>query len=168
MNCEKCKNKKATLFFADEGGGRHALCAVCGAKRDKSIPIGESNLQEKEPEYFIPPKTLSSFCQEASSLPLISYSDTVCRGCATHLTEVSEKGEMFCPECYLSFKDHIFPPQILSKESPQIKMPYILAESANKQKLLTELKLQLKNAVECESFELAATLRDKIKMIENK
>ena len=168
MNCEKCKNKKATLFYSDENGGRHALCTVCGAKRDKSIPIGESNLSDKEPERFIPPQTLTSIYEESSSLTLTSYSDSVCRGCASHLAEVSEKGEMFCPECYSSFKDNVFPPQILSKESPQIKMPYLLAENANKRKLLAELKLQLKNAVERENFELAATLRDKIKMIENK
>ena len=37
MNCEKCKQRKATLFFSDEGGRRHALCAACGALLGKCI-----------------------------------------------------------------------------------------------------------------------------------
>ena len=47
MNCEKCKNKKATVFFADDGGSRHALCASCGAIQGK---LGQITSNEKSNE----------------------------------------------------------------------------------------------------------------------
>ena len=168
MNCEKCKNKKATLFYADENGGRHALCVTCGAKKDKSIPIADAVELNEQEDSYIPSPSLLSLSPSQLSMPLVISSDTVCRGCGSTLTAACELGELFCPECYSSFGDNIFPTSILDEGSPNVKMPYLLAERSNRKKLLAELKLQLKSAIEFEDFELAAKLRDKIRMLENK
>ena len=168
MNCEKCKNKKATLFYADENGGRHALCVSCGAKKDKSIPLTDASDTSAVKEEFIPTPTLSDIAVSPLPLSVDDDAGARCRGCASTLSEVRDAGELFCPECYSSFMDELFPVCILEEGSPWIKMPHRLTERANKKKLLSELKLQLRTAIEFEDFELAATLRDKIRSIESK
>ena len=168
MNCEKCKNRKATLFYADENGGRHALCVSCGAKKDKSIPLSEISEQNAVQAEFIPTPTMTDLATAPLPLPVDPDSDLRCRGCAATLSEARDAGELFCPECYASFMDELFPVCVLEEGSPWIKMPHRLTERANKKKLLSELKLQLRSAIEFEDFELAATLRDKIRSIENK
>lgn len=168
MNCEKCKNKKATLFYADENGGRHALCVTCGAKKDKSIPITDAIDPNSIQKDFIPATTLMNIASPAIKMPVNTVSDTRCKGCAATLTEVRDADVLFCPECYSSFIGELFPKYALEEDSEEIKLPYRIAERANKKKLLSELKLQLKSAIEFEDFELAAKLRDKIRTIENK
>ena len=59
MNCESCKNKQASVFFADESGGRHALCGACAQALGKISPYSPSS-ESGQAKVFIPEPTLSA------------------------------------------------------------------------------------------------------------
>lgn len=167
MNCEKCKNKKATLFYADEDGTKHALCASCGAIKGKLASFSApSEVTEGEPTYIPEPTLL-----DLSPYNLIYAADAredevICKGCGAKLTDLKHLGGMACPECYFAFCDVIFP--TLRTAEGSLKMPHARRERLDKRQAISEAKAELKRAIETESFELAATLRDRIKRLEGK
>ena len=166
MNCEKCKNKRATLFFADEGGRRHALCAICGAALGKSVS-GEQAHEEKN-EIFIPEPTLTCLSKPNCLPPLTANADktAVCRDCGTTLEEAILDGDVGCPECYRCFGNRLFPTMIPTSGRNTARMPSARRARLDRERRLTELRVELRRAVDGECFELAATLRDKIRELE--
>ena len=169
MNCEKCKNKKATVFFADEGGGRHALCASCSAIQSKIASRNElPRDNEEEKEAFMPRLTLASMTDTYYPALIIGDVASSCKGCGMTAELAKSLGRMCCPECYSAFYEALFPAPASDAAAVGIKMPYAIQQRANKEKILAELRIQLRSAVDSENFELAATVRDKIRSIENK
>ena len=171
MNCEKCKNRKATLFYADEGGGRHALCSVCGANQSKlgNFSLSDDPNEDKPPKFIPTPSFLSITARtSAFSIPPTSQSDTVlCKGCGSSRDEVVKNGVLGCPECYDAFVETFFPTLHAATLSDGAKMPSSRRARLDRERALTELKASLKSAISEENFELAAILRDKIKNLEN-
>jgi protein arginine kinase activator len=171
MNCEKCKNRKATLFYADEGGGRHALCSVCGANQSKlgNFSMSESASEDSSPRYIPSPSLLSiSARTSAFSLPPISDKSTeLCKGCGASRDEIIKSGALGCPECYEAFGTTFFPTLPLSPNAGGVKMPSLRRARLEKERNLKELKAELKAAISDESFELAVIIRDKIRNLEN-
>ncbi len=167
MLCEKCKNKKATLFYADEGGVRHSLCTLCASRQGKAEQISTVS-EEAAEERFIPSSSLFSFSihtkrpqlQDRSSLP------DACKRCGTKLSDIMEKGIAGCGECYEIFLPcfTVFAPISLDKGA---RMPNSHRKSIERAQEISKLKSDIKQAVEAENYELAAALRDKIKKLEN-
>lgn len=164
MNCEKCKNKKATLFYADEGGGRHALCAACGAARSATtaLVVKSAEKSEEQPPY-LPDCSLNPLPAPNFPAPSLCKGDetATCPACKTTLATFLEQGEAGCPKCYAVF---------LSAETKEaheefVRMPAARRRRLEREKTLASLKNELRAAVESESFELAATLRDKIRKL---
>ena len=171
MNCEKCKNRKATLFYADEGGGRHALCSVCGANQNKlgSFPISDTKKEELPPQY-IPSPVLLSLTASASTFSFLPVSDqksVSCKGCGTNRDDVIKNGTLGCPDCYEAFFDSLFPALPTSAVSENARMPSTRRARLDRERTLRELKSSLRDAVSAEDFELAVILRDKIRNLEN-
>lgn len=163
MNCEKCKNKKATLFYADDSGVRHALCSSCGAaigrlgrleftaEPSDRRSISESLLIPEEDRHAVAPPTLPS------------SAEIICPHCSTTLSQAAESGIVGCPFCYDTFGD-----SLMIQPSPLCRgarMPLSYRLSEEKRRAVVEYKRQLRAAVEEEKYELAATLRDKIREI---
>jgi protein arginine kinase activator len=166
MNCEKCKNKKATLFYADDDGVKHALCASCGAASGRVASFAAAN--SVGGAIYLPEPTLLTM-QMRGTLQLAEVADEeqiFCKGCGTHLSELKDAEGVVCPECYAVFADSIFPSPLLSSDSTNIKMPRARRERLHKRRAIDEARAELKAAIASESFELAATLRDKIKRLE--
>ena len=168
MICEKCKTKKATLFYADDGGERHALCASCGDSLNK---IGE--LCEKAaplPTKYVPERTLFSFCEShASLIPYIKHKvggEAVCSACGGALEKMIDKGRFSCPTCYKCFEQYLALPYRYEKDANISRMPSSIRADIDKQKALEALKADIRAAVEKENYELAASLRDKVKKLE--
>ncbi len=164
MNCEKCKNKKATLFFADESGRRHALCAACGQALGRAI--GGSPEEKALP--YLPSPTLTHLNRESRLTEILIPPDAhaVCRGCGVSLEDVAKTGEMGCPECYECFGNLLFPALPTKSSLYSARMPSARRKRLERERKLTELRVELRRAVDSECFELAATLRDKIKELE--
>jgi len=174
MNCEKCKNKKATLFYADEDGVKHALCASCGAVQGRlasfSAACATGTAASTGDAVYIPEPTLLTL--RPYSLFFASDLNTnvknSCKGCGSTLSELGAIGHLACPECYSAFATDILPSPCLSEGDDQIKMPRARRERLDKRHAIDKAKAELKIAINAENFELAATLRDKIKKLEGK
>ena len=167
MNCEKCKSRKATLFFSDENGRRRALCTSCGALLGKAVSP-TSLLPEESTRRYIPSPTLSNLI--TSPVPLVSIKESdsgaVCRGCGISAEELISGGEIGCPDCYESFGGRIFPSLPTSSSVYSARMPSARRKRLDRERRLTELRVELRRAIDGECFELAATLRDKIRDLE--
>ena len=173
MNCEKCKNRKATLFYADEQGQRHALCSVCGERQSKLLDLSSRNTErvEEKPEIYQPEPQLSSFWTVGESFSILirkaESRQVVCKGCGTSAEQIHSMGELGCPECYEAFMSLLFPTPSPTIPTMNARMPSARRARLDRQKTLTELRVQLRRAVDGEDFELAATLRDRIRGLEN-
>ena len=171
MNCEKCKIKKATVFYADSSGGRHSLCAVCASELGR---LGQYDPQGKEVQSdapFTPKPLLTSLSSPVLDLEV--YCDTeaahasVCQACATPISSVVSSGKVGCPMCYSEFGGALYPLSHSIDGANGARMPSAYRASVDRTRSIAELKTKLRIAVESESFELAAELRDKIKMLES-
>lgn len=170
MNCEKCKNKKATLFYADEGGVRHALCAACGGSMNKISELCEKN--QSPTAKFIPERTLYSFYERQSAVsPYILRAPddgAICSSCGATLDEIIKQGRFSCSDCYECFEDYLAHPQGSEKDKPISRMPSSRRADIDRLRALESLRAEIKLAIEKENYELAATLRDKAKKLEYK
>lgn len=167
MNCEKCKSRKATLFFSDENGRRRALCTSCGALLGKAVSP-TSLLPEESTSRYIPSPTLSNLITAPLSLVGIKENDSgaVCRGCGISADEIITSGEIGCPDCYECFSGRIFPSLPTRTSVYSARMPSARRKRLDRERRLTELRVELRRAIDGECFELAATLRDKIRDLE--
>ena len=167
MNCEKCKNKKATLFYADEGGGRHALCTSCGAIQGKLSQFSSTEKQEEVVKQVFSPShsLLSLLPNRIGMLPQRRTEDGVtCATCGMEYADMIKQGELGCAECYKSFG--IAVDRTASTPHPEARMPSAYRRHVERQASIAEARAELKAAVACENYELAATLRDKIRQLE--
>jgi protein arginine kinase activator len=169
MNCEVCKSKKATLFYADEGGIRHALCTECGESINK---LGKVEKAKDQVPKYIPEPSLCSFIERVSDLSAHVKRDTrpraACQSCGCSLEEITESGKFGCPDCYESFDDSIITRYSGVTDFAGGRMPSSHRSDLDRQALLESLRSDLRGAINDENFELAASLRDKIKKLEEK
>ncbi len=171
MNCEKCKNKKATVFYADDTGGRHSLCAACATTLGKVSQYDPTDETKNRSTPFIPQPSLTSLCSHRASLPLYCSANeadisSTCPYCSTSLESIVTKGRAGCPECYTVFCDLLFPPSLTPESARGARMPSSRRSAIDRIRSINELRSRLKIAVETENYELAASLRDEIRKLE--
>lgn len=171
MNCENCKNKQATVFYADESGGRHALCASCAQIMGKISQYDPNEGQKSENKVFVPKITLSSLSSSDLGTPIYLTENenrgrSVCPVCSCTLESAAATGRVGCPECYTVFSDALFPSTLTPETALGARMPSSRRADIDRVRSISELKARIKLAVETENYELAATLRDKIRKLE--
>ena len=167
MNCEKCKNKKATVFYGDDGGGRHALCAACAESIGR---LSESLQMQPAAKGFSPSSALFGSDAEGGGFTLFAGANDTegrcCPVCATALSQVIGGGREGCPECYAAFEDALFAPAALELAGAACRMPQKKRKALDKERSIASLKQRIKLAIAKEDYELAATIRDEIKKLE--
>lgn len=170
MNCEKCKNKKATLFYADEDGTKHALCASCGAIQGRLASFSSPSGASDGDLIYIPDPTLLALSPHSMlfAADLCDDDKRACKGCGSAISDLKSVDRLVCPECYTAFADILFPSPRLADGSDLIKMPLAQRERLDKNRAIEKAKAELRGAISSENFELAATLRDKIKRLEGR
>lgn len=174
MNCEKCKNKKATVFYADDGGGQHALCAPCAQSLGKLTRHSSSNRDDAVSPAFSVTSSLFSLCNQSNNgFPLLctladanAHGDSKCPFCSSTLASIQRSGHAGCPDCYTVFGEALFPRVLDSESALGARMPKRKRSSIERRRSIATLKQRMRSAVESEDFELAATLRDEIKKLE--
>ena len=91
--------------------------------------------------------------------------DIECPLCKTRLSKVLKTGKFGCSECYDAFGGYT--KQILSNIHSTAVHKGKISDAASEQlkakKEIEKLNIELKDAIEKQEFEKAATLRDKIK-----
>ncbi len=170
MLCEKCKIKKATVFYTELDRTRHSLCAGC-ASAIKGEKVGYLGIADSENVGFSPisylyelahNENLMYYCNDDVDSPL------TCRECSISVSDVLKRGYLNCPDCYAAFsmcpQTNCYGDEEYQKASAQ--MPHRYSQKLERKQRLELLRGNLRAAIEREDFELAAELRDEIKRMD--
>lgn len=161
MLCDQCKERDVAVLLTtiEENTVRQLhLCEKCAAERGVETPSA------------MPKHPLGDFLQAVQQQTVILQEDAVrCAFCSTSLREFRASGRLGCAHCYGAFERSLR--ELLRRvhgSSRHEGTPYEPPSPAALQKRtsLLELRDRLRRAVENEQFELAASLRDQIKVLE--
>ena len=163
MRCDSCKERDAVINLTqvehDTKVTLH-LCEQCA--QEKGIETGSAVLKS-------PLGTFLSAMGKGTTLPVPA--DTLqCASCGATLRDFRDSGRLGCAQCYQSFEEHLRDLlRRLHGSSQHVGERYLApgasGEASPKSPLL-DLRDQLRRAVDNEDFELAAELRDRIRVLE--
>jgi len=165
MQCDECKENEAVINFTQIVNNEmttYHLCDKCAEKKG----LGEEEKIKDSP--------LSSFMSEMStettdSVEVGAGDDPECGTCKSKLSDFKKSGRLGCPDCYNAFEDE------LSSLLRKIHGSHIhvgrtpksnTLESTPVEVKVRELKKRLEESVNREEYEMAARLRDEIKVLE--
>ena len=169
MLCDNCKERDAVINLTqvehDSKVTLH-LCETCA--QQKGVETGGSVLKS-------PLGGFITALNKGGTGLLPSPADALrCQSCGATLKDFRESGRLGCAQCYDAFTPHLRDLlRRLHGSSQHVGERYELpGEGGNGEgaddprSQLLELKAQLRRAVEGENFELAAELRDRIRVLE--
>ncbi len=164
MQCESCGQRPAAIHLTqivNDSVTKLHLCEECAS--DKGVQTG-AHLAKS------PLSGLLASMGQGSGGTIPAGADTVrCGSCNATLNDFRETGRLGCPDCYDSFTSHLRDLlRRLHGSSHHVGKAYQRAASRGDETRATLLDLrdQLRAAVENEQFELAAELRDRIRVME--
>ena len=166
MRCDNCHEREAVVNLtqiADDQKIEVHLCEKCAAEKGietaasfGKIPVGS----------FV--AALGKGPEAIAALPGVTQSGA-CPTCGASLTDFRETGRLGCADCYRTFeaplRDLL---RRLHGSSRHLGERYAAPgeEQVEEPPTTERLREQLKLAVETESFELAAELRDRLRALE--
>jgi protein arginine kinase activator len=163
MLCDICNKNPATVHLTeiiDDQMDELHLCEQCAHQKSLQMEqhFGLSDLLGGLAEFEKPAK-------EKETTVTVK-----CANCGLTYADFKKIGRLGCSECYNTFKKYLGP--LLKKVHGSIihfgKSPFKVAKVLDKRGDLQALRYQLQKAIETESFEEAAKIRDKIKELEKK
>jgi len=168
MRCEHCHEREAVIHLTQIQNAQVTtlhLCDACAAEKgvETGAPSGKFALQD-----FL--ATLGKGGTESGA-----GADVACPACGATLKDFRQTGRLGCAECYRSFEAplrdllrrlhgsarHVG--EAYAPESPVAGGEVAAPAEAD---ALVELRDRLRRAIEIEDFELAAELRDRIRVLE--
>jgi len=165
MTCDHCHERPAAIHLTqivNNAVTQVHLCEQCAVEKGVQT------------EASIAKSTLSDFLATmgkgpASQLPAGADGGT-CAFCQATLQDFRDTGRLGCPECYATFEQHLRGLlRRLHGSSQHVGHVYLSQDPIQRSdplRLLSDLREQLRRAVETENFELAAELRDRIRVLE--
>lgn len=167
MQCDHCGERPAAIHLTQIVNNSVTtlhLCEVCAA--EKGVQTGATVAKFPLSDFLA-----SMGKGAAGSLPAVTDEDP-CAFCGATLKDFREAGRLGCPHCYASFEPHLR--DLLrrlhgsSQHVGEVYLaPHAAAEATIPPNGLGELRDQLRRAVEAENFELAAELRDRIRVLDD-
>ena len=164
MLCDTCKERDAVINLTqvehDSKVTLH-LCAECA--QQKGVETGATVLKSPIGDFM---KVLS---KGGTSLLPTPADGVRCADCGSTLKDFRESGRLGCAHCYLAFETHLRDLlRRLHGSSQHVGERFVTpgAADADPRAQLLDLRDQLRRAVESENFELAAELRDRIRVLE--
>ncbi len=164
MSCDQCREREAVIHLTqivNEQVTTLHLCERCAAEKGVESPSG------------VVKTPLGSFLAAmGKNLPetvAAPREGETCGRCGGSLQDFRESGRLGCPECYRSFevplRDLL---RRLHGSTHHVGERYADREGApaDGRVATAELREQLRLAVETENFELAAELRDRLRVLE--
>ena len=165
MHCEECKKNKAVIHFTqivnDETETKH-LCQGCAAKK---------GLQASPPAALPLADFLSGIGGQIFSASAEATA-AACSDCGSTFQDFRRTGKLGCAQCYMVFeremrtllrKIHGSHHHVGISGEPRS----LVAPASSPQARLRELRSRLKDAIDREAYELAATFRDQIALLES-
>ncbi|HEX6669739.1 MAG TPA: UvrB/UvrC motif-containing protein [Gemmatimonadales bacterium] len=164
MSCDQCHEREAVIHLTqivNEQVTTLHLCERCAAEKGVESPGGVA----KTPLGSF----LAAMGQDLSESVPVARTGETCSRCGASLQDFRESGRLGCPECYRSFevplRDLL---RRLHGSTHHMGERYAErdGEAADGKQQTAELREQLRLAVETENFELAAELRDRLRVLE--
>jgi len=168
MLCEHCREREAVIHLTQIQNSQVTtlhLCEPCAAEKgvETGTPPGKFPLHD-----FL--ATLG----KSSTEPAEAGADVPCPACGATLQDFRQTGRLGCAECYRAFDGplrdllrrlhgsavHVGERYALSASGEPVPAPAPAVAG------LSDLKERLRRAIETEDFELAAELRDRIRVLE--
>ena len=165
MLCDNCKEREVEIHLTKVENDTKVTVHLCNqCAQQKGFETGDSIL--KSP--------LGGFIQamgKGGTSVLPSPADGLrCAACGSTLKDFRDSGRLGCAQCYQSFDGHLRDLlRRLHGSSQHVGERYVVpggAGTADPRLQLLDLKDQLRRAVDSENFELAAELRDRIRVLE--
>lgn len=165
MQCEQCGSRPAAIHLTqivDNQVTQLHLCEVCA--EEKGIQTGAS-LAKLPLAGF-----LASVGKGAAAALAPSRDDRRCGFCGATLQDFRDTGRLGCPHCYETFETHLR--DLLrrihgsSQHVGEVYLSPAAPQAVDAARRLSQLREQLRRAIEAENFELAAELRDQIRVLE--
>jgi len=159
FKCDKC-DKPATIHLTEIINGQKIekhLCEECAASEGITIKADVPISQLLE-DFIL---------QTAAGTEL---SELTCEVCGLSFANFRHQGVLGCPHDYDAFESALVPLLQRAHEGATQhigKVPRRAGTDQKKQNSILRLRAELKNAVAAEDYERAASLRDRIKEMEN-
>jgi protein arginine kinase activator len=164
MSCEQCHEREAVIHLTqivNEQVTTLHLCERCAAEKGVESPGA------------LPKTPLGTFLaamgQELPEQAPTPRNGDTCSRCGGSLQDFRESGRLGCPDCYRSFETPLRDLlRRLHGSTHHMGERYADRETAAPagRQQAAELREQLRLAVETENFELAAELRDRLRVLE--
>ncbi|HXY20066.1 MAG TPA: UvrB/UvrC motif-containing protein [Gemmatimonadales bacterium] len=167
MVCDNCGEREAAIHLTqivDNTVTTMHLCEQCAAA--KGVETGASVAKFPLGDF------LASLGKPGSSQAAEGGADAACPACGGTLQDFRQTGRLGCARCYTTFEAHLRDLlRRLHGSSQHVGERYAAtaapAEPATgPARAVGELREQLRRAIESENFELAAELRDRLKVLE--
>ena len=163
MVCDSCKEREAVINLTqvehDTKVTLH-LCEQCA--QQKGVETGGAILKSPLGGF------ITAMGKGAAVLPAAA-DGLRCGECGGTLRDFRETGRLGCAHCYQAFEPHLRDLlRRLHGSSQHVGERYDIPgeRDADPRRRLLDLRDQLRRAVENENFELAAELRDRIRVLE--
>lgn len=165
MECDQCHEREAVIHLTqivnDQVSTLH-LCERCAAEKGVESPGGVT----KTPLGTF----LAAMGKEGGKAPVVLSDFDRCGRCGATLQDFRETGRLGCPECYTRFEGPLR--ELLRRlhgSTHHVGERYVApgAEPEDPARQEAELREQLRLAVASENFELAAELRDRLRVFES-
>ena len=165
MSCDQCHEREAVIHLTqivNEQVTTLHLCERCAAEKGVESPGGVAKT---------PLGTFLAAMGKGSDQSLVPAREAdTCPRCGGSLQDFRESGRLGCPECYRSFEAplrdllrrlHGSTHHMGERYADRTEEPV-----ATNGQHAADLREQLRLAVETENFELAAELRDRLRVLE--
>ncbi|MBZ0255827.1 UvrB/UvrC motif-containing protein [bacterium] len=167
MICEICKKKQAKLHITQVKDDQKLTIHICHECAQENGIAGPSINTSFSVEAHM---TGSAQIKEPSAEPTRDeHLHKTCPQCGLSYSAFKESGRLGCSSCYEVFAEQLKP--LLQKVQKDFthkgKAPRTESETLTLKRSISDLRLQLKDAVRQEQFELAAKLRDQIRGMES-
>ena len=164
MQCDRCSERPASVHLTQIVNNSVTtvhLCDQCAA--GKGVQTSASVAKFPLSDF------LASMGKGGGGEVTVGDDAALCDFCQGTLSDFRETGRLGCPHCYESFGQHLRDLlRRLHGSNQHVGEQYESAQSTPQrpESKIGTLRDQLRKAVEVENFELAAELRDKIRVIE--
>lgn len=166
MICEKCGKKEATYYYSESINGKKKTVALCGDCASEGIGMESSLLSNLFGDFSERSRKRSKTVEEKK-----------CPVCGITFSGIAASGKVGCPDCYVTFKPELAPTirrihgnrvyrgTVAEKKD---KVPVKTPVKAEAEDPVASLRRRLEAAVKEENYELAASLRDEIRALNDK
>jgi protein arginine kinase activator len=172
--CDECHEREAVIHLTqivNEQVTTLHLCERCAAEKGVESP---GNLTKTPLGSF-----LAAMGQTLPEQAPVPHASGACPGCGGTLQDFRETGRLGCPDCYRAFEaplrdllrrlhgsTHHVGERYIDRVSVSGSGPSSQPAESDGTAAAAELREQLRQAVQAENFELAAELRDRLRVLE--